>query len=107
MANNQIQISSVTTTNNDLNQVQQNVNKVFRNLSIQIESSSEAISEMTIVGEIKLADLTISQFQGVAGKDWILANGQSSVGTAYQQLTGNTTVPTISVAGTNAFIRVN
>ena len=104
---NQIQIPSVKTEMDSLNQVQQNVNKVLRNLNNQIVSSSTSVSQMTIVGEIKLANLTLAQFQSIAGSTWILANGQSSVDTAYARLTGNTTVPTITVVGTTAFIKVN
>lgn len=104
---NQTQIPTIQTENDSLNQVQQNINKVFRNLNNQITDNQTAISQMTIVGEVKLASLTLEQFQNIAGTSWIEANGQSSVGTQYASLTGNNTVPTISVTGSNAFIKVN
>lgn len=104
---NQVQIPSIPTSNDSLNQVQQNINKVLRNLNNQIVTLQEAIGQMTIIGEIKLANLTLTQFQMITGTDWIEANGQSSVGTKYATLTGNNTVPTISVTGTNSFIKVN
>lgn len=104
---NQVQIPAVQTENDSLNQVQQNINKVLRNLNNQIVSSQTSIDQMTIVGEIKLASLTLAQFQSIAGTNWILANGQSSVGTQYALLTGNNTVPTISVTNAVAFIRIN
>lgn len=47
------------------------------------------------IGGILRADLTDVQFQAQMGTNWIEANGQSSVGTAYQTLTGNAVVPTI------------
>lgn len=107
MSPNQTQIPSVKTTDDALNQTQQNVNKVLRNLNNQINVLQSTVDEMNLIGEIKLANLTIVQFQAIAGKNWILANGQSSVDTSYARLTGNTTVPTITVTGTTAFIKVN
>jgi len=104
---NQVQIPYLQTPDNSLNQVQQNINKVLRNLNNQIVSINDSVEQLEIIGEIKLANLTLSQFQSTAGTNWILANGQSSVGTAYAQLTGNQTVPNISVSGTTAFIKVN
>lgn len=62
---------------------------------------------MTIIGEVKLASLTLAQFQSIAGTNWILANGQSSVGTQYALLTKNNVVPTVTLAGVTTFIRVN
>lgn len=104
---NQRQVPVIQTDNGDMTQFQQNTNKVMRNLSNQIDSLQTSINEMTILGEIKLASLTLTQFQLIAGTQWIAANGQSSVGTAYANLTKNQTVPTIIVAGANAFIKVN
>ena len=88
-------------------QLQQNTNKVLRNLSNNIDSIQVSINEANIIGEIKVANLTITQFQMVAGVDWFLCNGQSCVGTAYSLLTGNNTVPTLTVGGINTFIKVN
>lgn len=107
MSANQTQIPAVKHDDDAINQIQQNVNKVFRNLNNQITENQTSISHMNILGEIKFASLTLAQFQMIAGPDWILANGQSSVGTAYAQLSGNLNVPTVTLAGTTAFIKVN
>jgi len=104
---NQRQIPVIQHPDSTVVQLQQNTNKVFRNVSNQVTEAQTSINEMTIIGEIKLASLTLSQFQSVAGTNWIAANGQSSVGSKYASLTGNNTVPTISVSGANAYIRVN
>ena len=107
MAGNQVQIPVIQSQDLDKTQLQQNSNKVLRNLNNQIVSLQDEINTMTIIGEVKLASLSLSQFQGVAGTNWILANGQSSVNTSYARLTGNTTVPTVTVTGVNSFIRVD
>ena len=104
---NQVQIPSVKTDDDALNQTQQNVNKVLRNLNNQIVNNTTSASQLNIIGEVKLANLTLAQFQSFAGTNWILANGQSSVDTAYSKLTGNNVVPNITVTGTTAFIKVN
>lgn len=104
---NQIQIPQVTTNNNDLNQVQQNINKVFRNLNNQVVSLQRFESQNTILGEIKIANLTQAQFQGLAGDGWLLCNGQKCVDTDYSKLTKLTVVPNFTVSGINTFIRVN
>jgi len=107
MSSNQVSIPVLTTPDTAQNQIQQNVNKVLRNFINQITSLQSLVNEAQIIGEIKLANLTLSQFQSIAGSGWILANGQSSVNTSYSKLTGNNTVPNISVTGTTAFIKVN
>lgn len=107
MGANQVQVPVIQTPDSNVTQLQQNSNKVLRNLNNQINVLQVDVDQMEIVGEIKFATLTLLQFQNVAGTDWILANGQSSVGTKYALLTGNKTVPTITVAGTTAFIKVN
>lgn len=107
MAANQTKIPVMQTPLGPVNLIQQNVNKVFKNLNNQITTATTDINQMTILGEVKLAALTLSQFQTIAGTNWILANGQSSVGTAYETLTGNKTVPTVTVTGTTSFIKVN
>lgn len=107
VAGNQTQIPVIQTDNQDLTQVQQNTNKVLRNLNEQIILLQDSLAQLTIVGEIKFAPITIEQFQEVAGDTWIEANGQSSIGTTYALKFGFNTVPNIVVAGTNAFIKVN
>lgn len=107
VAGNQRQIPIIQTQTDSATQIQQNTNKVLRNLSNNVDSLTTSINQTNLIGEIKLANLTLTQFQSVAGSGWILANGQSSVDTSYSKLTGNNTVPTITVAGTTAFIKVN
>lgn len=107
MSGNQRQIPVIQTPDSNITQIQQNSNKVLRNLSNQVDSLNTSVDQLTILGEIKLASLTLAQFQSVAGTDWIAANGQSSVGTAYANLTKNLVVPNITVTGANAFIKVN
>ena len=103
----QSQIPVIQTADPYLVQTQININKILRSLNSQISSLQEFVGETTIIGEIKFANLTLAEFQSVAGDYWILANGQTCVGTSYSGLTKNNTVPNISVTGTTAFIRVN
>jgi ABC-type long-subunit fatty acid transport system fused permease/ATPase subunit len=103
----QSQIPVIQNGDANLVQTQINTNKVLRSFYNQILSLQENISEISIIGEIKFANVSITQFQMVAGTEWILANGQSCVGTDYANLTKNNNVPNISVTGTTAFIRVN
>lgn len=107
MSGNQRAIPVIQSPDSTVTLLQQNSNKVLRNLSNQIDNLNTSQAQTVIIGEVKLASLTLTQFQAVAGTDWILANGQSSVGTSYAQLTGNKTVPTVTVTGVNSFIRVN
>lgn len=107
MAGNQRQIPVIQTPDANVTQLQQNSNKVLRNLSNNIISLQTSVNEMTIIGEIKIANLTVAQFQSIAGTNWLLTNGQSCVDTAYARLTGNKTVPTISLGSVNNFIRVD
>ncbi len=104
---NQTQIPVIQTPDGNMTQLQQNSNKVLRNLNNQITDLQEEVGELIIIGEIKLSPLNLSQFQSQAGNDWILANGQSAVGTQYAQMFKTNTVPNITVMGTNAFIKVN
>jgi hypothetical protein len=104
---NQTAIPLIKTDDDSVNQIQQNTNKVFRNIYNQLSLVTSAVTELSIVGEIKLSALSLAQFQSIAGSTWILANGQSAVGTQYASKYGFTTVPTVTVAGTNSFIKVN
>lgn len=107
MGANQVQVPVIQSQDGNLTQIQQHANKVFRNLNNQIVMLQSDVNQTMIIGEIKTASLTLAQFQSVAGDGWILANGQSSVGTQYETLTGNKTVPTITVGGATTFIKVN
>ena len=90
----------------DVNQIQQNVNKVLTNINNQITDLQSSVNQLEILGEIKLSALSLSQFQAFAGDSWIAANGQSCVGTDYAKEFSVTTVPNISISGTNAYIKV-
>lgn len=103
---NQTQIPVIQTSDKNIPQVQQNVNKVLRNLNDKITSLKTLVNQTEIIGEIKFASITLAQFQLIAGTGWILSNGQSCVNTAYSKLTGNNTVPNVTI-GINAFIKVN
>ena len=60
------------------------------------------------IGGTYRADISLVQFQAQMGTNWILANGQSSVGTAYETLTTNTVVPNITDPdGLLVFIKVD
>jgi hypothetical protein len=107
MANNQVNIPVIQTTLMPLTQVQQNINKVLNNIYGQVTSIQSTVSQIQGIGDTILSPLTLSQFQTIHGSGWIIANGQSSVGTAYETLTKNKTVPTITVTGATAFIKVN
>lgn len=104
---NQVQIPVIQNAADSLTQIQQNANKVLRNIYNQVVDVQNSVRKLAIIGEIKFASLTLGQFQATAGNDWILANGQSSVGTAYEALTMNKTVPNITLTGATAFIKVN
>ena len=107
MSGNQTQIPVIQSADTTTTQLQQNSNKVLRNLNNQITSLTTSVNQLQILGEIKLSPLTLSQFQTEAGSTWIAANGQSCIGTDYSNLTKNNTVPTITITGTNAYIKVN
>ena len=104
---NQIQIPVIQTQDANLTVVQQNTNTVFRNIGVVLQDLTDFLSESLIVGEIKIANLTIEQFQSIAGTEWLLCNGQSCVNTTYSRLTGHNTVPNISLGSVNNFIKVN
>lgn len=103
----QTQIPIIQNGDQALVQTQINTNKILRGISNQVFDNQDFVNQNTILGEIKLANLTLDQFQSIAGDDWILANGQECVNTSYSRLTGNNNVPTITFSGATAFIRVN
>lgn len=107
MAGNQTQVPVIQTSNGDMTQVQQNANKVLRNLNNQITDLQTLVDQTNLIGEIKIANLTLAQFQSVAGEDWVLCDGGSAVDTKYSKLTGNNTVPNIALGSINNFIKVN
>lgn len=50
-------------------------------------------NKSAVVGEIRAAMLTLTQFQQQAGSDWVLADGSSATGTRYNSITGNANLP--------------
>lgn len=107
MSGNQIQIPVIQTPNGEVTLLQQNANKVLRNINNQVVGLQTSVSQIQGLGDVILSPLTLAQFQTIHGSSWIVANGQSSVGTSYETLTNNKTVPTITVGGSTAFIKVN
>jgi hypothetical protein len=105
---NQVQLPLIQSQNGDLTQTQTNTNKVLRNLDNKIVDLQTLVNQTELIGEIKIVSNTLQQMQAIAGKGWILANGQSCIGTDYQKLTGNTTVPNGAIVfGVNSYIKVN
>lgn len=104
---NQVNIPVIQTQVPSLTQVQQNANKVLTNIYNQLTTLQSSVSKIQGLGDVILSPLTLSQFQTIHGTGWIVSNGQSSVGTSYETLTGNKTVPTITVSGATAFIKVD
>jgi hypothetical protein len=107
MANNQVNIPVIQTTMMPLTQVQQNINKVLNNIYGQVTFLQSTVTQIQGLGDVILSPLTLTQFQTIHGTGWIVANGQSSVGTAYETLTKLQTVPTVTVGGVTAYIKVN
>lgn len=104
---NQVQVPVIQTSVNSLTQVQQNTNKVLRNINNQVVSIQNSLDTIQGLGDVIFSPLTLIQFQSIHSTDWIVANGQSAVGTAYETLTMNKTVPTITLSGATAYIKVN
>jgi len=98
---NTISLAKVQTADRTMNQLQDNIG----NTLTQVGSS---VNQLTIIGEIKSAALTLSQFQQQSGKNWVACDGSSALGTQYNKITNALTVPNIaSVGSQNYFIRVN
>lgn len=104
---NQVQIPVIQTTVPSLTQIQQNTNKVLNNIYNQVTTLQSTVTDIQGVGDVIFSPLTLAQFQQIHSTDWIEANGQSSVGTAYYSLTSIKTVPTITLSGATAYIKVN
>lgn len=101
MVVNTVTTQTVQTTDRNVNQLQHNINA-------SLTSLGNEINKVTIIGEMKLAPLTLAQFQQQAGPGWVLCNGASCVGTQYNKNTNALTVPNQAALGTaNYFIRVN
>lgn len=107
MGANQTQIPVIQVPDPSLVQIQQNVNKIFVNFFNQLVGVKNAVNAFQGVGDIGFSALGLAQYQAVHGKQWIQANGQSSVGTAFQALTTLLVVPNITLAGCNAYVKVN
>lgn len=104
---NQTQIPVIQTGSGDLTQAQQNVNKVLRNIYSQVTDLQSDVTQTIIIGEIKIANVTLDQFQATTGKDWVLCDGSTCIGTEYSKLTKNNVVPNLTIGSINTFIRIN
>lgn len=101
------QIPVIQSSSQELVQVQLNINRILRNLNNKIMNINDLITNGSNVGEVRFSSMNITQFQLSTSTDWVLADGQNCIGTKYANLTKNNTVPSISVSGVNAFIKVN
>lgn len=69
-------------------------------------TSSDALDLITLskaenkIGDVKTSMLTLAQFQSEHLGVWMLMDGASCVGTAYEALTGKTVVPDMMTNGT-------
>lgn len=50
-------------------------------------------NKSAVIGEIRAAMLTETQFQQQAGSEWVLADGRTASGTRYNSITGNANIP--------------
>lgn len=82
-----VSIPKVQHEDRRINQLQQNMIDGIRKLQLQIKNLS------TCVGESKTAYLTEDQFQSEWGPGWVLQDGRSCVGSAYQKLYGFDVIP--------------
>lgn len=66
-------------------------------LMSQIGAAINYINQNAVdqVGDLKTSFLTEAQFQSLRGATWVLCDGSSCVGTDYETLTGESTVPDI------------
>lgn len=104
---NQTQIPVIQTSDATITQLQQNANKVLRNIYNQLEALEILVDQNTRIGDVQLSGLILSDFQSLAGDNWVEANGQSCVGTEYEFISGDSVVPTVSISGVTAYIKVN
>lgn len=82
-----VSIQKVQSNDRNFNQAQQNIIDGINKLQSQVMLLS------TVVGESRSAYLSEDQFQQQAGDNWVLQDGRSCIGTAYETLTGNRNVP--------------
>jgi hypothetical protein len=74
------------------------VNFIAKTLNESKNTSSQSSSTNTFsfnspVGTILTSMLTLTQFQSLAGTNWVLADGSSCTGTAYSSVTGFSNLP--------------
>ncbi|MDD3412461.1 MAG: hypothetical protein PHY47_00510 [Lachnospiraceae bacterium] len=65
-----------------------------------LTTKADIINRTVAVGTVRTSILTLEQFAAESPGQWMLMNGQSCVGTRYQQITGNSNVPNASTEGT-------
>lgn len=91
-----VTVTKVQTQDRTTNQLQDNISKALQQVGNQL-------NQLTVIGEVKEATLTETQFQQQAGKGWIACDGRSIVGSQLNKITGQLTAPT----ETNKFVRIN
>lgn len=79
------------------------VNQLQTNISTAMQTLGNSVNQVTIIGEIKQATISESQFQQQAGIGWIACDGRSIVGSALSKLTGQLKAPTTA----NSFLRID
>ncbi len=98
---NKVSFTKVQTEDRTTNQLQNNI-------SGTLQQVGNLLSNVTIIGELKMSRLSLEQFVAQAGKGWVLCDGQSVVGSQYNKISGNLVAPTISsMSGANFFLRIN
>lgn len=97
---NTITFTKVQTQDRTINQLQANADATFQQLG-------NDINQVTVIGEIKLANLTEDQFQQQAGPGWILCDGRSIIKTSLNKLTGQLVAPSLTIVGAQYFVRIN
>lgn len=96
-----VSVPQVQHSDRIVNQIQQNLTSAFDKLQ------QNQLLNTSTVGDIRESALTTAQFQSFYGFQWVLADGQSVIGSDFQHLTGLTVVPDKTGGDTNFFIRIN
>jgi hypothetical protein len=96
-----VAVPRMQTQNREVNQLQTNIINA-------LQPVGNMINQVTIIGEVKLAILTLTQLQQQAGTGWVACDGTNIVGSAYNKLTGMLATPVIAPLGElNFFMRIN
>ncbi len=91
-----ISLPKVQTQDRTMNQLQDNV-------STALQTLGNLVNQVTVIGEVKLATISLDQFQRQAGSGWVPCDGRSIVGSSLNKISGQLTAPTIA----SSFVRIN